>query len=296
MSEETTATIEAPAAPKFADAKGEAKKLVFFDPKDLTIVTDESHHLYDERVKMKLDPALVENVRDRGIIEPIVYVREGDKNLVVAGRQRVRAATEANKGRKADDRIQVPGVLWDLNEKGAYATLVAENEFRIDDSPLVRARKMDRAMRLLGASEDEVAKMFGVSKMTVKNILGLLTLVAPARKAVDDGKIAANDAYQLARIKEPEDQKKALEDLLSATEGKSGHAKSKAKRKALDEAAGKVSRPSAKALKSFFDDANKSEDETFREAVVPVLKWALGMRKKPPTIPGMPEPEEDGEE
>src|ERR1700743_1127639 len=75
--------------------------LLLFDPKDLTIVTDERSPLYDERVDLPVDEALVDSIVDQGVLEAILVRKnpETGKTEVVNGRQRGRATVEANKRR-----------------------------------------------------------------------------------------------------------------------------------------------------------------------------------------------------
>src|SRR3990167_9198322 len=81
------------------------------DPTDLKIVESPGEPFYDERVKLKLDPGFVASIEEHGIIQPIIAVKVGDELIVVAGRQRVKAARQINEGRKKADRIAVPTVM-----------------------------------------------------------------------------------------------------------------------------------------------------------------------------------------
>src|SRR5512143_1919662 len=86
------------------NAKGK-RDAYMFDPEDLVLVTDEKSPLYDERVHLPVNEALVMNMLfapdgvPQGVLEPITAVRnpETGKVEVVVGRQRVKAAREANK-------------------------------------------------------------------------------------------------------------------------------------------------------------------------------------------------------
>lgn len=76
--------------------------VLFFDPESLHLVTDTSHPLYDERVHLPLSESVILNIMELGVIEPIIVWKdpESGKTCVVAGRQRVKNATEANARRK----------------------------------------------------------------------------------------------------------------------------------------------------------------------------------------------------
>ncbi|WP_330996353.1 hypothetical protein [Burkholderia gladioli] len=70
-------------------AKGKGN-LLDFDPDDLTLVVDESHPLYDERVHWPLDEAMVRNIDFQGVLQPIEVSKNPETGAteVVTGRQR----------------------------------------------------------------------------------------------------------------------------------------------------------------------------------------------------------------
>lgn len=203
------------------NAKGK-RDAYMFDPEDLVLVTDEKSPLYDERTELPVDEALVLNMMfapdgvPQGVLEPILVIRNAEtgKVEVVDGRQRVKAAREANKRLKKAglETIRVPAMIQRANAHRAMAMLVSSNELRQDDTPLGRAKKMQRYLDL-GRGEDEVAVLFGISKASVKNMLALLDAPAAVRHAVDSGKISVSDGYKLAR-EEPEAAKKKVAKLL----------------------------------------------------------------------------------
>jgi ParB family chromosome partitioning protein len=203
-------------------AKGKTD-VYFFDPNDLVLVKDKDDLLYDARVEDAVNEDLVANLMYMpdgktpiGIIEPVIGRRNGEsgKIEVVAGRDRVKAAREANRRFKSmgGPQIRVPVWIRRMDDSSVLASLVSENEHRRADSPLNRAKKLLRYMNL-GHDEEEAAALFGVSESTVRNMLRLLDAPAAVRHAVDAGKITATDAYKLAR-EEPDDAKKKLGKLL----------------------------------------------------------------------------------
>lgn len=139
---------------------------------------------------------------------------ETGKVEIVAGRDRVKASREANRRFKAmgGPQIRVPVWIRRMDDSSVLASLVSENEHRRADSPLNRAKKLQRYMNL-GHDEKESAALFGVSESTVRNMLTLLDAPAVVRHALDSGKIAASAAYRLAR-EDPAEAKKKLTQLL----------------------------------------------------------------------------------
>jgi len=97
------------------DIEGSGKRDLFLVPPEKLVVIgldteDEPEHpLYDARVTLPIDQAMVADVAKFGVVQPIRARRNGDKLEVVVGRQRVRLAREAN-GIGTGDPIRVPTV------------------------------------------------------------------------------------------------------------------------------------------------------------------------------------------
>lgn len=52
-------------------ASGKTNVLTF-EPENLHLVTDKTHPLYDERIHLPISEAMVLNIMDRGVLEPII--------------------------------------------------------------------------------------------------------------------------------------------------------------------------------------------------------------------------------
>ena len=84
------------------DAYGASGKsnVLFFEPENLHLVTDTTHPLYDERVHLPLNEAVILNIMELGVLEPIIVWKDPEtgKTCVVAGRQRVRTLRKQTPG------------------------------------------------------------------------------------------------------------------------------------------------------------------------------------------------------
>ncbi len=229
------------------NAKGK-RDAYMFDPEDLVLVTDEKHPLYDERVNLPVDESLVLNIMfapdgtPQGVLEPINAARntETGKVEVIDGRQRVKAAREANKRlkKKGLEPVWVPCMLKRVNAYTSMGMLISSNEHRQDDSPLGKAKKAARYIAL-GRDEAEIATLFGISAASVKNMLGLLDAPAAVRNAVEAGKISTSDGYKLAKL-EPEEAKKKVAELVEHAPRAAGKKRNANAKKAREIVSGKV--------------------------------------------------------
>jgi len=212
---------------------GKRESMFRVDPDDLTIIgldTEDGpeHPLWDERIKLALDEAMVLNIMDLGIREPVVVVVQGKGDdriaAVVDGRQRVRHAREANKrlAKRGEPKIDVPVVAEKgMSEKEQMQLSASLNEIRQEDPVMTKAAKAAR-MKARGSTFKEIALAFGVTEQTIGLWININSLTDVVKKAIANGQLTPTAAGQLASLK-PEEQKAALDELLAeatATGGK----------------------------------------------------------------------------
>ncbi|MGI1234868.1 hypothetical protein ACIAGK_06675, partial [Klebsiella quasipneumoniae subsp. similipneumoniae] len=60
------------------DAYGASGKsnVLFFEPEKLHLVTDKTHLLYDERINLPIDEGMVLNIKELGVLEPIIVWKD----------------------------------------------------------------------------------------------------------------------------------------------------------------------------------------------------------------------------
>lgn len=256
------------------------------NPDDLTIIGldegDESHALYDVRIKMPVDKALVASVAKKGVLEPVLVRKEGNKVVVIDGRQRVRAAREANKS--ASTPVRVPTVVHRVDDAEAHYRSVELNELRTADDI---GTKIKKAQALLdrGYTEEEASQAFGVTVTTIKNWLTLGDCAPQVRAAVEQGTVRMTDAVreiaqlpraeQVERVKELAVEKPTRKTRKETGEkgrrGQSPVARMKVLHDNLDDLSPKV----RLVLRWVFGEATKSE---LVEGIPDAVKWIVKKR------------------
>jgi ParB family chromosome partitioning protein len=215
--------------------KGAAeKKILLFDPADVKLVTDERHHLYDARANEEPTEEFILNVMEYGVIEPITVVKDPEtgETLVEDGRKRTKGLRIANKRLKAKGLKphRIPAIPSRSLPGRSVGRMITLNEHRTADSASNRARKAAKMIEL-GETEEEVALAFGVHVSTVKNMLAFVDATAAVRSAADTGKITMANAYKVAKLP-PEEQRKAVSELVTQAPREPGKKRSKNAEKA----------------------------------------------------------------
>lgn len=252
------------------DAYGASGKsnVLFFEPEKLYLVTDKAHPLYDERIHLPINEAMVLNIMDQGVLEPIIVWKDPESGMtcVVDGRQRVRHTLEANKRlvKSGESPLLVPAVAKRGSAVRMAQAMVSANEIRQADTPLGRAKKMADALER-GHDEQDLALMFGVSVQTVRATLSLLDATQAVRDAVESGTLTVTQARQIGTLP-PEEQREKVKQLETATAGTKGHEKARRQRQVLGDAKPRVK--SRKEITKALDDASGE--------YAAALRWVLG--------------------
>jgi ParB family chromosome partitioning protein len=198
-------------------------EMLWFDPSSPSLVdiTDENCLMYDERIKLQLDEAMVRNIMHHGVRVPIIVRKNGDKNgrpvvEIVDGKQRKAHAIEANKRLVAEGKepIRLPAVRARGEVADMYGIMISANEIRRDDSIGVKARKLQRYLAM-GRTEAEAAVVFGVTLPTVKNMLAHLELHPDVQKRVESENLPSTVAKELGKLPQ-EEQPAALAQLVES--------------------------------------------------------------------------------
>lgn len=263
---------------------GPRGSLFNMDPNELTIIGLDTkdgpeHVLWDERIKLPLDEAMVLNIMAHGVREPVIVsvTREGDKKIaaVVDGRRRVMHAREANRrlAKEGDKIVRVPVIgERDMSERDMSFLSASLNEIRLDDPGMVKVAKASR-MKARGYTISEIAVSFGVDPQTVSMWLGVNGLSDATKRAITKGDITMTAASKLAGLA-PDKQKEALEELMAeAANGQkptavAAKAKAKSKKRGVE-----VNQPpTRRALRRVVDNGAEVLSEDFLAGV----RFAMG--------------------
>lgn len=139
---------------------------------------------------------LVESVREKGILQPLLVRPFGDGYEIVAGERRWRAAQRAQ-------LHEVPVIIRDLTDREALEIALVENLQRADLSTLEEAEGYRRLIDEFSHTQDELAKAVGKSRSHVANVMRLLALPDPIKGMLEDGQLTPGHARALLTAADP---------------------------------------------------------------------------------------------
>ncbi len=133
---------------------------------------------------------LVESIREKGVLQPILVRPAAQGFELVAGERRLRAAQAAGLD-------VIPAVIRKMTDRESLEAAVIENLQRDDLNAIELAEAYQRLMHEFSMSQEEVAKRVGKERATVANTMRLLKLPAEVRQAVVDGILSAGHGRAL---------------------------------------------------------------------------------------------------
>jgi ParB family chromosome partitioning protein len=150
---------------------------------------------------------LVESIRERGIIQPLIVRKVGDKYELIAGERRWRAARELRLS-------EAPAIVRQASDREVLELALIENLQREDLNPIEEAGAYERLHRDFGLTQDDIAKRVGKSRASIANAMRLLDLEPDAQTLLKQGRISVGHAKVLLSLKSHEEQRLLMDIIV----------------------------------------------------------------------------------
>lgn len=164
-----------------------------------------------DQPRFHFDPSsldeLTESIREHGILQPLIVMREGSDHVLISGERRLRAA-------KKLQLKEVPAILREADEQKRLELALIENIQRQDLNPMELADAYAKLLDEFGLTHDELAKRLGQKRATVSNILRLRDLPGRVQEAIASGEITLGHAKVLAGMESETEQLAMLDQIL----------------------------------------------------------------------------------
>lgn len=135
--------------------------------------------------------ALIQSVKDKGVLEPLVVRPSGNGQYeLIAGERRWRAATAAGLNR-------VPVIIKEATEAEMLEIALIENLHREDLNPIEEAESYQMLADRFEHTQETIARLAGKDRSTVANLLRLLNLPGPVQDDVRQGRLSTGHARAL---------------------------------------------------------------------------------------------------
>jgi len=150
---------------------------------------------------------LIQSVKEKGILQPILVRKKGEFWEIIAGERRYRAAQKLG-------MLTVPAIEVQASEVEALELALIENLQRSDLSPLEEAEGYHRLQEEFQMTQEQIALKVGKDRATVANALRLLKLAPDVQAMLASGRLSAGHARVLAGLPTPQEQRRWAEKFV----------------------------------------------------------------------------------
>lgn len=151
---------------------------------------------------------LAESIKQHGIIQPLIVRQLADKYEIIAGERRYKAATLAGLS-------TVPVIVTNLSDAKSSEVALVENIQRKNLSSIEEALSYKRKIDKDNLTQEQLAKLLGLSQSTVANRLRLLNLSNEVQDALLKEKISERHARSLLQISDKNKQNELLNRIIT---------------------------------------------------------------------------------
>ena len=137
--------------------------------------------------------ALVESVKEKGVLQPLLVRKKNDRFEIIAGERRWRAS-------KLAGLQTVPVIVKDMDDKEVLEVALVENLLRENLSAIEEAEGFQRLIDEFSHTQEALAQIVGKSRSHVANTLRLLNLPDPVKDLVREGTLSAGHARALVGL------------------------------------------------------------------------------------------------
>ncbi|MGH8091873.1 MAG: ParB/RepB/Spo0J family partition protein [Chthoniobacterales bacterium] len=150
---------------------------------------------------------LIDSIRERGIIQPLIVRPMNGRFELIAGERRWRAAKEIG-------LTEAPVIVRHATDLEVLELSLIENLQRADLNPIEEAQAYARLAGEFGMRQDEIAQKVGKSRAAVANSMRLLDLDLQVQTWVVQGLLSVGHAKVLLGLKAHDEQRLLAEKVL----------------------------------------------------------------------------------
>ena len=151
---------------------------------------------------------LMDSIREKVIIEPVIVRRSGSGYELIAGERRLRACQKLG-------QEKIPAIIRQAGDQEALEIALIENIQRENLNPIEESRGYERLAREFSLTQEALARKVGKERSTVANSLRLLALPEEIQKMLEDDKLTAGHARALLTVSDRRKQLSLAQTIIS---------------------------------------------------------------------------------
>jgi ParB family transcriptional regulator, chromosome partitioning protein len=181
-------------------------------PSDVSLVALEKIRPNPLQPRENFDPQsldeLVQSIKEKGVIQPVLVRRKGDYYELIAGERRFRAANILN-------LKEIPVVVKDVDDQDSLELSLIENIQRQDLNAVEEARAYQYLIDKFQLTQERLSEVLGKARVTVSNTLRLLKLPQEIQEEMRKGRISFGHGRALLEVEDTNHQRRLAQETIS---------------------------------------------------------------------------------
>lgn len=142
--------------------------------------------------------ALVKSIREKGVLQPLIVRKQGDRYEIIAGERRWRAS-------KIAGLVDVPVIEKELDNQEVLEVALVENLLRENLTPIEEAEGFNRLITEFSHTHEVLSQIVGKSRSYITNTLRLLGLPENIKNMIKNGDLSVGHARALIGLENAEE-------------------------------------------------------------------------------------------
>jgi len=151
---------------------------------------------------------LIQSIREKGIIQPILVRPKGEFYELIAGERRLRAANILQ-------LKEIPAIIKEVGDQDSLEIALIENIQRKELNPIEEARAYQYLIERFGLTQDEVSEVLGKARASITNTLRLLKLPKEIQDEIKNGRISFAHGRALLELSDSNLQRRLVQDIIA---------------------------------------------------------------------------------
>ncbi len=151
---------------------------------------------------------LIQSIKEKGIIQPVLVRRQGDYYELIAGERRLRAAKSLN-------LKEIPVIIKEAKDRDSLDHSLIENIQRQKLNPIEEARAFQYLIDKFELTQEKLSEVLGKARSSVANTLRLLMLPKEIQDEIKKGRVSFAHGRVLLEVEDVNLQRRLTQEIIS---------------------------------------------------------------------------------
>lgn len=151
---------------------------------------------------------LIQSIKEKGVIQPILVRRKDDYYELIAGERRLRAANTLN-------LKEIPVIVKDVDDRDSLELALIENIQRQDLNAIEEAHAYQYLIDKFQLTQERISEVLGKARVSITNTLRLLRLPYEIQEEMKKGRISFAHGRALLEIEDENQQRRLAQEIIS---------------------------------------------------------------------------------